>query len=142
MTGRHPGDVDLFVRFRRNVVGTNDSRTGQRTPSDLTNAFAHTFAVDRQVIANDGRDYYEEDTAGHGVKGRRAIRMVIGGYDVDEVNNLLSRAERAVARGGEIQRAFARQELRTVELNRRVLGYARESVHCLVAELGRQLGTG
>jgi hypothetical protein len=73
---------------------------------------------------------------------RRAIRRVIGGYDTDQVDKLLTLAERAVATGGEVQRAFARQELRTTELNRRVVGYARESVHCLVAELGRQLGTG
>ena len=125
------------------MVGPNDSRN-ERKPSDLTNAFAHTFAVDRQVIVSDGRDYYntQETTHGRAVKGRRAIRMAIGGYDTAEVDNLLSRAEQAVARGGEVQRAFARQELRTVELNRRVFGYARESVHCLVAELGRQLGTG
>ena len=122
------------------MVGPYDSRK-ERKPSDLTNAFAHTFAVDRQVISNDGRDYYTLE-AGHAMKGRRAIRIVIGGYDTAEVDNLLSRAEQALARGGEVQRAFARQELRTVELNRRVFGYARESVHCLVAELGRQLGTG
>ena len=123
------------------MVGPYDSRKGQRAPSDLTNAFAHTFAVDRQVIVNDGRDYYMQESE-HATKGRRAIRIVLGGYDTAEVDNLLSRAEQALARGGEVQRAFARQELRTVELNRRVLGYARESVHCLVAELGRQLGTG
>jgi hypothetical protein len=123
-------------------VGPYDSRTEQRMPSDLTNAFAHTFAVDRQVMASDGLDdYFKEETPGHAVKGRRAIRIVIGGYDIAEVDGLLSRAERAVARGGEVQRAFARQELRTTELNRRVFGYARDSVHCLVAELGRQLGT-
>jgi hypothetical protein len=75
-------------------------------------------------------------------KARRAIRIVIGGYDVNEVDRLLSIAERAVANGGEVQRAFARQELRMAQLNGRVFGYTRESVHCLVAELGRQLGTG
>jgi hypothetical protein len=133
--------ISLSV-FGGHVVGPYDSRKDQRAPSDLTNAFAHTFAVDREVIFNDGRDYYKEEVTGQAAKARRPIRIVIGGYDVAEVNNLLSRAEQAVARGGEVQRAFARQELRTVELNRRVLGYARESVHCLVAELGRQLGTG
>jgi hypothetical protein len=132
--------ISLSV-FGGHVVGPNDSRK-ERTPSDLTNAFARTFAVDRQVIVSDGRDYYKEEVTGQAAKARRPIRIVIGGYDVAEVNNLLSRAEQAVARGGEVQRAFARQELRTVELNRRVFGYARESVHCLVAELGRQLGTG
>ena len=128
--------------FGGHVVGPYDSRTGQRAPSDLTNAFAHTFAVDRQIIPDHGRDNFEKEASGSAAKGRRAIRRVIGVYDVAEVDNLLSRAEQALARGGEVQRAFARQELRTAELNRRVFGYARESVHCLVAELGRQLSTG
>lgn len=80
--------------------------------------------------------------ARHTPRVRRAIRMVFGGYDVAQVDNLLSRAEQAVARGGELQRALARQALRSADLSRRVRGYAREPVHGLIEELSRQLGAG
>jgi hypothetical protein len=132
-------DVDLFVRFRRNVVAANDSRTGQRWPSDLTKAFQREFGTRAWTITGEIPRVCVDDGA---PRGKRAIKIVIGGYDIAEVDNLLTLAERAVAHGGEMQRAFARQELREAELNRRMFGYARDSVHCLVAELGRQLGTG
>ena len=127
-------------------MGANDSRTGQRWPSDLTKAFRRPYGTALTVTGSIPRvrldDEFEPPDTRRTPSGRRAIRIVIGGYDTAEVDSLLSRAERAVAHGGEVQRAFARQELREAELNRRVFGYARDSVHCLVAELGRQLGTG
>jgi hypothetical protein len=120
------------------VGGPSDFRAALRRPSDLGGYFQRfsepatpAFQFEQCAVAPEPAP-----------KPRRAIRMALGGYDVNEVDKLLSVAERAVANGGEVEKAFARQELRLTELNRRVVGYARESVHCLVAELGRQLGTG
>ena len=78
--------------------------------------------------------------ARHMSKVRRAIKIVVGGYDVAQVDNLLSWAEYSVASGGEVQRARARQALRAAVLARRPFGYARAPVHSLLEELGRQLG--
>jgi hypothetical protein len=111
-----------------------------RRPSDLGTYFrrpSDTAEIPRVAFAFERPDSVPAPAP----TARRAIRKVIGGYDVNQVDKLLTLAERAVVDGGEVQRAFARQELRMTELNRRVVGYARESVHCLVAELGRQLGT-
>jgi hypothetical protein len=110
----------------------------QRRPSDLTDFFRGPRAGGQDGVRGGGSGTSQ---ARHTPRVRRAIRMVVGGYDVAQVDNLLNRAEYAVATGGELVRARARQELRTTELERRVFGYARHSVHCLVAELGRQLGS-
>ena len=118
--------------------GPSESRSALRRPSDLGSYFRR-FSEPAEPAFQFEREPAAPEPAS---KARRAIRRAIGGYDVNEVDKLLSLAERAVANGGEVQKAFARQELRLTELNRRVFGYARESVHCLVAELGRQLGTG
>ena len=117
--------------------GPSDSRAALRRPSDLGSYFQRFSEP-----ATPAFQFEQEPAPEPAPKPRRAIRMVLGGYDVNEVDRLLSLAERAVANGGEVEKAFARQELRLTELNRRVVGYAREYVHCLVAELGRQLGTG
>jgi hypothetical protein len=74
------------------------------------------------------------------LKGR-AIRLMPGGYDVAQVDDLLNRAERAVL-SGEVERARARQALRSTELHRRRLGYARGPVDSLIEALSRQLGIG
>src|SRR5215475_14834537 len=93
-----------------------------RRPSDLGNYFQPSSGnADKPAAAFAfAREVNEPEPTPN---GRRAIRRVIGGYDVDQVDRLLTLAERAVADGGEVQRAFARQELRMTELNRRVVGY-------------------
>jgi hypothetical protein len=124
------------------VGAQSDSRSTFRKPSDLGSYFQRPSGAAEQAADRAFAFEPEPAAADPAPKVRRAIRLVIGGYDTNEVDRLLSLAERAVANGGEVQRALARQELRMAELNRRVVGYARDSVHCLVAELGRQLGTG
>lgn len=73
---------------------------------------------------------------------RRAIRKVVGGYDTIQVDQLLHQAEQALTTGGELDRARARQALRSIDLSRRTRGYARGPVHALIDELSRRLGAG
>jgi hypothetical protein len=80
-------------------------------------------------------------TLGHPPRMRRAIKRVPLGYDIGQVDDLLSKAEDALAGGGEVRRAKARQDLRSTEINRRLRGYSRPIVHSLFDELSRQLGS-
>ena len=69
-----------------------------------------------------------------------AIRKVFRGYDIAQVDALLGRAGQALATGSELQRAQARQALRSAELTRRAIGYAPRSVHGIFRQLSRELG--
>jgi hypothetical protein len=71
----------------------------------------------------------------------RQIPLVLRGYDVAEVDNLLARAERALASRRELELAQARQALRSTTFNRRLRGYSPSAVQSILAQIGRQLGT-
>ena len=77
---------------------------------------------------------------GHPPRMFWAIRKVIWGYDVKQVDALLCRAGVALATGTESQRVEARQALRSAELTKRVRGYAPRPVHGILRQLSRELG--
>jgi DivIVA domain-containing protein len=70
----------------------------------------------------------------------RRIPVVLRGYDVAEVDNLLARAERALASRKELELAQARQALRSATFRRRLRGYSPNAVQGMIAQLSRQLG--
>jgi hypothetical protein len=135
------------------MEAADNPRPAPRRPSDMTAVFRpaaerirldavqevlNRVALMRLEIEGHSGDY----TAQAVPSVRRSIRLVPGGYDIVQVQSLLDRAEQAVLAGGEVQLAWARQALRSVELTRRPVGYARGPVHRLIEELGRQLGVG
>jgi hypothetical protein len=126
-------------------------RPAPRRPSDMTALFrpaAERLRLDavEEVLQSATSTRYAIEpgppVARPVPKARRSIRLVPGGYDVAQVDDLLADAEMAVVAGSEVLRARARQSLRSVELARRPLGYARGPVRTLLEELGRQLGAG
>jgi len=62
-----------------------------------------------------------------------SFRKTFRGYDTADVGFRLAELERAIASGSEIDRARARQALRTVRLNRRFWGYASRQVDHVIA---------
>ena len=66
--------------------------------------------------------------------------IALRGYDTSQVDQLLDQADRAIASGGAIERAAARDALRDVRLDRRFRGYARREVELAVEERFQQLG--
>jgi len=69
----------------------------------------------------------------------RTFNVVFLGYDVRQVDELLARIDRALMSGSEVQRARARQDLRSVTLNRRLRGYPKRQVLRLLDARGHQL---
>ena len=64
----------------------------------------------------------------HTLEVARTFNVVFLGYDVRQVDELLARIDRALMSGSEVQRARARQDLRSVTLNRRLRGYPKRQV--------------
>jgi len=73
-------------------------------------------------------------------KTRRTIRLSLRGYDVGQVDELLTQAEAALVGGSEARRAWARQALRSTRLQLSTPGYSRSSVHNVFNRLSCQLG--
>ena len=73
-------------------------------------------------------------------KTRRIIRLSLRGYDVGQVDELLTQAQAALIGGSEARRSWARQALRSTRLQMSTPGYARSSVHNVFNRLSCQLG--
>ena len=71
----------------------------------------------------------------------RTFNVVFLGYDVRQVDELLARIDRALMSGSEVQRARARQDLRSVTLNRRLRGYPKRQVLRLLDARGHELAS-
>ncbi|MFC0003630.1 hypothetical protein [Micromonospora siamensis] len=65
--------------------------------------------------------------------------VVVGGYDIRQVDDLLATADRALAADSAVARAAARDALRSADLRRGLRGYARRAVDEAVAERLRAL---
>jgi DivIVA domain-containing protein len=67
------------------------------------------------------------------------LSIALRGYDRAQVDELLARAEHALASRQETLRATARQALRSAELRRRMRGYSRHQVERLFEQRLRDL---
>jgi DivIVA domain-containing protein len=71
----------------------------------------------------------------------RTFNVVFLGYDRRQVDELLERIDRALVSGSEVQRARARQALRSVTLNRRLRGYPKREVLRLLDARSHELAS-
>ena len=73
---------------------------------------------------------------------RTTLSTVFGGYDTSQVERLLDTVDQAIMSGSELQRARARQALRSPNLTRRLRGYSKRSVKRALHERSHELGSG
>jgi DivIVA domain-containing protein len=71
----------------------------------------------------------------------RTFSVVFGGYDTTQVDELLERVDHALISGSELERARARQVLRSVTLSRRLRGYPKRQVLRLLDQRARVLSS-
>ena len=69
------------------------------------------------------------------------FNVVFLGYDRHQVDELLERIDRALSSGSEVQRARARQDLRSVTLHRRLRGYRKRQVLRLLDARSHELAS-
>ncbi|HYN93332.1 MAG TPA: DivIVA domain-containing protein [Pilimelia sp.] len=65
--------------------------------------------------------------------------VALRGYDMAQVDAVLTRADDALASGSEALRATAREELQSVQFRQRFRGYARHEVDRAVGQRLQQL---
>ena len=66
--------------------------------------------------------------------------IALRGYDMRQVDALLTQADQALASNSETLRSSARNALRTTTFRQRLRGHARREVHDAVAQRLRALG--